>query len=284
MVQNYSGSGIETTFTQRRGRLPSRPSSRPPGRPRRPTSSRGRPARRRRGPGARPSGRDRHRQREGAAVGPRRKTHRRSVRTPASPSSSRFSATPTPPSSAGARPISPPPSPSAEEGTTLWLYALADAFGIDRAVVDRVTEAPRAPPRPQGHRRPRRDAPRQVALLLSRSQLEVPLARFLTRECGMTAIEIGTPFLHRTLLGPDLALIEAGPTLSEGQGRRPPARPRPRRPAHLTVCGLGLANPLEAEGLTTKWAIELVSPRCISTNRPATSPNSSPVRCAGKSG
>jgi len=24
------------------------------------------------------------------------------------------------------------------------------------------------------------------------------------------------------------------------------------------VCGLGLANPLEAEGMTTKWAIELV--------------------------
>ena len=26
----------------------------------------------------------------------------------------------------------------------------------------------------------------------------------------------------------------------------------------LVVCGLGLANPLEAEGLTTKWSIELV--------------------------
>ena len=26
----------------------------------------------------------------------------------------------------------------------------------------------------------------------------------------------------------------------------------------ITVCGLGLANPLAAEGLTTKWAIELV--------------------------
>jgi light-independent protochlorophyllide reductase subunit N len=26
----------------------------------------------------------------------------------------------------------------------------------------------------------------------------------------------------------------------------------------LVVCGLGLANPLEAEGMTTKWAIELV--------------------------
>jgi light-independent protochlorophyllide reductase subunit N len=26
----------------------------------------------------------------------------------------------------------------------------------------------------------------------------------------------------------------------------------------MVVCGLGLANPLEAQGLTTKWAIELV--------------------------
>jgi light-independent protochlorophyllide reductase subunit N len=26
----------------------------------------------------------------------------------------------------------------------------------------------------------------------------------------------------------------------------------------MVVCGLGLANPLEAEGMTTKWAIELV--------------------------
>ena len=26
----------------------------------------------------------------------------------------------------------------------------------------------------------------------------------------------------------------------------------------IVVCGLGLANPLESEGLTTKWAIELV--------------------------
>ena len=26
----------------------------------------------------------------------------------------------------------------------------------------------------------------------------------------------------------------------------------------LTVCGLGIANPLEAEGLRTKWSIELL--------------------------
>ena len=34
-------------------------------------------------------------------------------------------------------------------------------------------------------------------------------------------------------------------------------RCRAARP-DLVVCGLGLANPLEVEGLTTKWSIELV--------------------------
>ncbi len=34
-------------------------------------------------------------------------------------------------------------------------------------------------------------------------------------------------------------------------------RCRAERP-DLAVCGLGLANPLEAEGIATKWSIELV--------------------------
>ncbi len=90
------------------------------------------------------------------------------------------------------------------------------------------------------------------------SQMEIPLARFLSRECGMTAVEVGTPYLHRDLVGPDLDLLPEGPVLSEGQDvdlqldRQKAARP------DLTVCGLGLANPLEAQGFTTKWAIELV--------------------------
>ncbi len=33
--------------------------------------------------------------------------------------------------------------------------------------------------------------------------------------------------------------------------------PRRNGPTSI-VCGLGLANPLEAEGLTTKWSIELL--------------------------
>ena len=46
--------------------------------------------------------------------------------------------------------------------------------------------------------------------------------------------------------------------LSEGQDvDKQLDRVRAEKP-DLTVCGLGLANPLESEGLTTKWAIELV--------------------------
>lgn len=149
------------------------------------------------------------------------------------------------------------PFPFGEEGTTLWLRAVADAFGVSGERFDAVTAAPRA--------RARRAVAAQAETLRGKSlflfpdsQLEPSLARFLTRECGMTALEIGTPYLHREILGPDLDLIAPGPTLSEGQDvDRQLDRARAAR-ADLTVCGLGLANPLEAEGLTTKWAIELV--------------------------
>ena len=86
----------------------------------------------------------------------------------------------------------------------------------------------------------------------------MPLARFLSRELGMRLIEVGTPYLHREHLAEELALLPAEPRLSEGQDvDRQLDRCRAARP-DLVVCGLGLANPLEAEGLTTKWAIELV--------------------------
>ena len=90
------------------------------------------------------------------------------------------------------------------------------------------------------------------------SQLEIPLARFLILECGMEALEIGTPFLHRQLVGPDLELIPEGPVISEGQDVDLQLDRALAHRADLTVCGLGLANPLEARGLSTKWAIELV--------------------------
>ena len=90
------------------------------------------------------------------------------------------------------------------------------------------------------------------------SQLEIPLARFLARELGMTLTEVGTPYLHRQHLAEELAWLPAGTRLSEGQDvERQLDRCRAAQP-DLVVCGLGLANPLEAEGMTTKWSIELV--------------------------
>jgi light-independent protochlorophyllide reductase subunit N len=130
-------------------------------------------------------------------------------------------------------------------------------FGVPEAVFERVTEAPRARAR---------KAVAQVSDVLRGksvfffpdSQLEIPLARFLSRECGMVPVEVGTPYIHRAVMAPDLDLLPAGPRLAEGQDvDLQLERARDARP-DLTVCGLGLANPLEAEGLTTKWAIELV--------------------------
>lgn len=149
------------------------------------------------------------------------------------------------------------PFPFGAEGATLWLKAVAAAFDIAPEVVDDVVAAPRA-------RAEKAIAAAAETLRGKRiffmpdSQLEVPFARFLTRECGMEAVEISTPYLHTALHGPELDLIAAGPTISEGQDVDLQLdRVRAARP-DLTVCGLGLANPLEAEGLATKWAIELV--------------------------
>jgi light-independent protochlorophyllide reductase subunit N len=149
------------------------------------------------------------------------------------------------------------PFPFGEEGTTLWLKAIADEFGVDDATFEAVTAAPRARARTaianaSEHLRGK------TIFFMPDSQLEIPLARFLVRECGMEAVEIGQPYIHKGLVAPDLDLIPAGPTISEGQDvDKQLDRVRAARP-DLTVCGLGLANPLEAEGLTTKWAIELV--------------------------
>ncbi|MCP5271050.1 MAG: ferredoxin:protochlorophyllide reductase (ATP-dependent) subunit N [Burkholderiaceae bacterium] len=156
----------------------------------------------------------------------------------------------------GARRIA-APFPFGVEGTTAWLRAAAGAFGIGHDTVERVTATARE--------RATTALARQRRLLEGRrifffpdSQLEIPLARFLSRELGMQLIEVGTPYLHRTHLAEELALLPRGTALSEGQDvDRQLDRCRAAQP-DLTVCGLGLANPLEAEGLATKWSIELV--------------------------
>jgi light-independent protochlorophyllide reductase subunit N len=156
----------------------------------------------------------------------------------------------------GARHI-PAPFPLGEEGTTGWLAAVAREFGVDADLFDKVTEAPRARAR-RAVAQAAQPLSGKSVFFMPDSQMEIPLARFLARECAMTPLEVGTPFLHREVMGPELDLLPAGPNLSEGQDvERQLDRVRAAAP-DLTVCGLGLANPLEAEGLTTKWAIELV--------------------------
>ena len=151
----------------------------------------------------------------------------------------------------------PAPFPLGVEGTTLWLQAAATTFGVSPDLFEQVTASAR-------QRASTALARQRVQLSGKRifffpdSQLEVPLARFLSRELGMELIEVGTPYLHRQHLAEELALLPAGTFLSEGQHvENQLDRCRTARP-DIVVCGLGLANPLEAEGMTTKWAIELV--------------------------
>jgi light-independent protochlorophyllide reductase subunit N len=149
------------------------------------------------------------------------------------------------------------PFPLGVEGTTLWLKAAAKAFGVTDETFDAVTQP--------AITRARQAVSRHAATLAGKrvfffpdSQLEVPLARFLARELGMNLVEVGTPYLHQIHLAQELDLLPAGTFLSEGQDvDKQLDRCRAQNP-DLVVCGLGLANPLEAEGLTTKWSIELM--------------------------
>jgi light-independent protochlorophyllide reductase subunit N len=149
------------------------------------------------------------------------------------------------------------PYPFGVEGSRDWMAAAAAAFGIApaqvAAVLDPLVERGRRALAPQ-----RETLAGKRLFLLPDSQLEIPLARFLSRECGMELVEVGTPYLDRQLMAEELALLPAGTQLSEGQHvDNQLLRVREQRP-DLVVCGLGLANPLEAEGMATKWSIELV--------------------------
>jgi len=151
----------------------------------------------------------------------------------------------------------PAPFPFGVEGTTGWLKAAADLWGADQQTFDEVTLSGRQrAARALEHYRDQLSGKR--IFFFPDSQLEVPLARFLAREMGMELIEVGTPYLHQQHLADDLAMLPGGTQLAEGQDvEKQLDRCHAAKP-DLTVCGLGLANPLEAEGLATKWSIELL--------------------------
>jgi light-independent protochlorophyllide reductase subunit N len=145
--------------------------------------------------------------------------------------------------------------PFGAEGTTAWLKAAADAWQVDAARFrDVIAPARERAKRAVAHHRQTLQGRR--IFFFPDSQLEPSLARFLVGELGMEAVEVSTPYLNKALMAPELAelgvnVVES-PDVDSQLDRCRAARP------DLVVCGLGLANPLEAEGLTTKWSIELV--------------------------
>ena len=149
------------------------------------------------------------------------------------------------------------PFPLGVEGTTAWLWAIAQAFDVERAVFEQAIAAPVARARAALSRAHSHLSGKRV-FFFPDSQLEIPLARFLAAEMGMQLVEVGTPYLNRQVMAAELSALPEGTLISEGQDvDEQLQRCRDARP-DLVVCGLGLANPLEYEGMTTKWAIELV--------------------------
>ncbi|MEB3247287.1 MAG: ferredoxin:protochlorophyllide reductase (ATP-dependent) subunit N [Synechococcus sp.] len=149
------------------------------------------------------------------------------------------------------------PFPLGAEGSRLWMEAGAEAFQIPASrvaeVLDPLMERARIALEPH-----RGILAGKRIFLLPESQLELPLARFLQRECGMELVEVGTPYLNREQMAEELALLPEGTPVMEGQHVELQLdRVRDSAP-DLVVCGMGLANPLEAEGIATKWSIELV--------------------------
>jgi light-independent protochlorophyllide reductase subunit N len=149
------------------------------------------------------------------------------------------------------------PFPLGAEGTTRWLWAIAQSCGVSQALFDEVTQAPR--------QRAKHALARHAAQLKDKkifffpdSQLEIPLARFVNEELGMALSEVGTPYLHRSIMAMDMAQLPVGTRLVEGQDVDLQMDRCKKDQPDLVVCGLGLANPLEAQGFTTKWSIELV--------------------------
>ncbi len=147
--------------------------------------------------------------------------------------------------------------PLGVEGTTLWLQAAATAWSTSSERFEQVTKPKRERAASALARYSEKLSGKRV-FFFPDSQLEIPLARFLSRETGMILTEVGTPYLHKQILSEELALLPAGTMLSEGQDvDKQLDRCRAAKP-DIIVCGLGLANPLEAEGFTTKWSIELI--------------------------
>lgn len=149
------------------------------------------------------------------------------------------------------------PFPIGINGTTAWLQAAAEAFYVSperfaEVIAKPVSRAEQALDEVAG------SLAGCSASFLPDSQLEFSIARFLAEECGMRILEVGTPRLDRQIHDCELRRLPESTRISEGQDVNRQLDRLVADAPDLVVCGLGLANPLEALGLRTKWSIELV--------------------------
>ena len=148
------------------------------------------------------------------------------------------------------------PFPLGIKGSELWIKAAAKAMNKDKNVDEILNPLIiRAQKALESHKELLSG---KSIFLLPESQLEISLARFLSNECGMKLLEVGTPYLNKELMQEELELLPPNTKVVEGQHvEKQLDRVRSNQP-DLVVCGMGLANPLEAEGISTKWSIEMV--------------------------
>ena len=154
--------------------------------------------------------------------------------------------------------------PFGAEGTTAWLKAAADAFGVHRAHFDRVDRArPRARAKRAMARHSRERLDGQAHLLSCPIRSSKSLLRAVPRhrswgwyaDRGRHALSPQGAMLAQELAAAALATS----LISEGQDVDKPARPGAAPPSPISPSA-GSASPTRSKprGMTTKWAIELV--------------------------
>ena len=290
-VLNYSGSGIETTFTQGEdaclAALVPEPAARA-GRRAALAAGRRRAGRCGRGPVARGcSPRSASAPVALPAAAPRGRPAGRSARTPASCWPSPSWPTPRGRSRSAAPTRLPAPFPLGAEGTTLLAARPRPTPAASTPARFRSVTGPgqeRAPQRALARHRAR--AGRQAHLLLPRLAARDPAGPLPGARAGHGAGRGRHALPASPASGRRSSrCCRAARALSEGQDvDRQLDRCRAAQP-DLVVCGLGLANPLEAEGLDHQMVDRAASSRrSRATSRPATSPSCSRARWCGARG
>ena len=110
----------------------------------------------------------------------------------------------------------PAPFPLGAEGTTAWLWAIAEEAGVAPARFEAVTAAGRARAK-KAMSRSRETLEGRKIFFFPDSQLELSLARFLSEELAMQLTEVGTPYVHRAIIDPELERLPADLRVVEGQ-------------------------------------------------------------------